>query len=507
MPPGRLDAAELFGISDAASRTTLRVTIATAPGPGPLRPTHTHHTARITTMDNSNTFSRRSFLTKAAAAAGTLALPSVVAACGSSSKSSSNGSTSKGGASSTRDDVITVGLPVVASQFKSTLAYLDAFTKSTGITINPFTTNTPSGSWVAVFQELSTRLAGGEALDTAYIATEGMLLFEEQNLLTPLDSYIAGDSAAVNSFNKDVNPQLLNHFRTLDDIKGHTYFIPIGYNVMSMWYNRTLFKQMNVPEPGPGWTWDEFESAAAKIAAPPNRYGYAIGTPVPGPFTDVYPWVLTNGGQILNSAQTACVANNPQAIEAAAFVRSLVTKKLVNEPGGAYDPFVTALADRLGMFGGGIWPNTDIAAPQATINDKFAIVPWPKKTQGGTPVGLGGFPMFAGSKKKAAVWEFIKYSFSEEFQQGPVVSFAGDVPIRTSAATNPAFLKKYPPGTSNFSTELSESTLIVGVPNGSAVESEISTAWEQILSGGTSPAAGMKAMQDSCTTLMAQKVG
>ena len=49
--------------------------------------------------------------------------------------------------------------------------------------------------------------------------------------------------------------------------------------------------------------------------------------------------------------------------------------------------------------------------------------------------------------------------------------------------------------------------MIVGVPNATAVESEISNAWESILSGSVSPAAGMASMQSQCNTLMAEKVG
>ena len=219
-----------------------------------------------------------------------------------------------------------------------------------------------------------------------------MLLFEDGKLLTPLNSYIAKEQAAMNSFYKDVNPHLLSDFQTLDNIKGNTYFLPIGYNVMSMWYNRKLFKQLNVKEPTPDWTWDDFASAASKIAKPPNRYGFAIGTPVPGPFTDVYPWVLTNGGYILNPTQGKCVAGSAASIEAASFVRSLVSKKLVNAPGGSYSGFTQAIAGRLGMFGGGMWPNLGFGVPQSTVNETFAIVPWPKSTTSGTPVGRGWFP-------------------------------------------------------------------------------------------------------------------
>jgi multiple sugar transport system substrate-binding protein len=403
------------------------------------------------------------------------------------------------------DDVVTVALYATAAAAKNAEAFLASFTKQFGIKLNII--GIPANSWVGLFQSVSTRLAGGEPLDTAYIATEGMLLFEERGVLDPLNSYIATDQAAVNSFYADLNPHMLANFRQLDNIKGETFFLPIGYNVMSMWINKPVFKEFNIPIPSPGWTWDEFESAATKIADPPNRFGFAIGTPIPGPFTDVYPWVLTNGGAIMNPTQSKSVADNPAAIEAATFVRSLVEKKLVNEPGGAYNAFTEAAGQKLGMFGAGIWPNNGgLPLHQSQINSQFEIIPWPQKTQPATPVGVGGFPMFKSSKAKPALWEFIKWTISEEFQRGPVVSFGGDMPIRNSVATDPSFLKEWPPGTDYFTKELAYSTLIVGVPNAGAVENEISTVWEQIMTGAITPAQGMKTMQDTCNSLMTQKV-
>jgi len=440
---------------------------------------------------------RRDFLTAGVKAAAVAAAAGpLLAACGSSS----------GSGGSTADDVLTIGLPVTPKDFAQTTKYLAAFTKKTGITVKPFTTNTATNTWVSVFQEVSTRLAGGEAIDSAYIATEGMQLFEKRGVLEPLDSYIATDQPAVNNFYKDVSPNMLANFRRLDDLNGKTYFIPIGYNVMSMWYNRSLFKQLGIADPQPGWTWDDFEKAATKLASKSGRLGFAIGAPTPGPFTDVYPWVLTNGGGILNADQTKCTADSPANVEAATFVRGLVSKKLVNQPGGSYNAFNEAAVGKLGMFGAGIWPNTSIPLSQSQINTQFAIVPWPQQTASGTPVGVGGFPMFKSTHNKKALWEFIKFTISEEFQNGPVVNFGGDMPIRQSVARSSAFLKNFPPGTENFSNELAYSTMIVGVPNGSAVESEISTVWEQILTGATSPAAGLKTMQANCTQLMAQQV-
>ena len=161
---------------------------------------------------------RRQFLSTGVKAAAVAAVAGpVLAACGSSGSSGG----SSGG------DELTIGLPVTPKDLGQTTKYLQDFTKKTGIKVNAFTTNTASNTWVSVFQEISTRLAGGQPMDSAYIATEGMLLFEKRGVLEPLDSYIASDKAAVNSFYKDIDANMLANFRKLDDINGHTYFLPI----------------------------------------------------------------------------------------------------------------------------------------------------------------------------------------------------------------------------------------------------------------------------------------
>jgi len=437
--------------------------------------------------------SRRSFLAGTGVAAAALALPKDKLFSFNFNKIADSSSAT-----------LNIVLNSEPSGLKAAEGFLADFTKASGVKLNLTAIN--AGGWVPFFQAISTKLAGGEAIDSAYIATEGMLLFEERGALDPLDSYIAGNKSTVDSYYRDVDSHVLADFRTLDALKGHTYFIPIGYNVMSMWISRALFKEFGVAVPSPGWTWDDFMKAASKIADAPNRYGFAINSPLPGPFTDVYPWVLTAGGEIMNPNQTRCIANNTAAIEAATFVRNLVAKKIANEPPGAYNGIAELAGGKLAMYGAGIWPNLDMAMPQSEINKSFTIVPWPQLRAPGTPVGVGGFPMFKNSANKDALWEFIKWTTSEEFQSGPVVPFGGDTPMRKSVATSASFLKQYPPGTEYFTEELAYSTMIIGVPNAGAVENEVSTVWAQILTGATSPAAGMKTMQNSCNQLMAQKV-
>ena len=216
-------------------------------------------------MSNTPSVSRRTFLAGGAAAAAALALPG-------KSKLISWDSTRQ----STADDVLTIAFPLNSAKTAAQVNLaLRGFKKATGITVNPIPMVgiTSSDAWVSVFQELATRIASGAPTDSAYIPTEGMLLFESQGILEPLNPYIAGDSATVNEFFSDVNPALLRKFRDLDDINGNTFVLPIGYNVATIWYNRKLFKELNVPEPTPDWTWEQFESAAKKSRLRPIATG------------------------------------------------------------------------------------------------------------------------------------------------------------------------------------------------------------------------------------------
>ena len=88
------------------------------------------------------------------------------------------------------------------------------------------------------------------------------------------------------------------------------------------------------------------------------------------------------------------------------------------------------------------------------------------------------------------------------------MTFGGDMPIRQSVARSRSFLKQFPPGTENFSTELSALDAMIdrGARRERGRVRRCSTAWEQILSGGTSPSAGMAQMESRCNQLLAQKV-
>ena len=392
---------------------------------------------------------------------------------------------------------LTVAILGNAASNAVSLKAFAAFQKQTNIVTKPLFINV--STWVEFFQQIEIRLAGGTSIDTMNLATEGFRLFASKGVLEPLDSYIAKDKTEVDDFYADMNPRTLAQFRQHSNVNGYTYFIPWGYNTMGIWYNRKTFQAGNVKEPAPDWTWDDFLAAATALSKPPQNFGMNLTIDV---FQGIEPWVFTNGGSVLNSNWTKCVINNPQAVEAVTFARELVAKNLAPTPGGTFNEFVSLSQGHLAMMGAGIWPYNTFIANGGTKD--LAIVPWPKKTQQGSPVGLAAFPIISGSNYKDEAWEFVKYSISPSFQLNESVPIEGGMPMRKSIATSKEFLKPLPPGAEYFNEALSYATPVVGVNNASAVEAEIDAGWQQILTGSVSPAEGLAQMESKCNSFIAQ---
>ena len=383
---------------------------------------------------------------------------------------------------------LTVAILGNAASNTVALKAFQAFQKQTGITTKPLFINVPT--WVDFFEQIETRLIAGVEIDTMNLATEGFRLFASKGVLAPLDTYIAKDKATVSAFYADMNQRTLSQFRQHAQIDGHTYYVPWGYNTMGIWYNRSTFKNGKVTEPSPDWTWDDFLAAAAALTKAPQNWGMNLTIDV---FQGIEPWIFTNGGQVLNNTWTRCVINNPAAVEACTFARSLVAQKLAPSPGGTFNQFSALGQGHLAMMGAGIWP-WNYYVENGGGSD-LAIVPWPKKVQQGSPVGLAAFPILDASKSKDEAWEFVKYSISESFQANEAVPIEGGMPMRASIANSASFLKTLPPGAEYFSAALEYANPVVGVTNASAVEGDIDATWQQILAGSVSPAAGLAQLE------------
>jgi len=113
-------------------------------------------------------------------------------------------------------------------------------------------------------QKLATYVAADEKMDTMTYFEAARTIMLAFNWLRPLDSYVAKDKYPVSKFSsKEVD--LVGRY------DGRLYALPYAYggNATAIFYNRSMFKEVGVPEPpadwNQAWSWDQFRDVARKL--------------------------------------------------------------------------------------------------------------------------------------------------------------------------------------------------------------------------------------------------
>ena len=109
-------------------------------------------------------------------------------------------------------------------------------------------------------------------------------------IIEPLDSYIEKDNVDLANY-----PSAMIN---LYNVNGKQYGIPVDYDTIGVWYNKTLFDAAGVEYPKDGWTWDEFVETAKKLTkADGSVYGVNAD---PNSQCGYYNTILESGGYIIS---------------------------------------------------------------------------------------------------------------------------------------------------------------------------------------------------------------
>ncbi|SMQ14309.1 carbohydrate ABC transporter substrate-binding protein, CUT1 family [Streptomyces sp. Ag82_O1-12] len=220
-----------------------------------------------------------------------------------------------------------------------------------------------TSSFQDYFAGLGTRLDSGDgpcivsmqSLRTAGY-TQGML---------PLDDLIAKNKFDVTDFDKSVMEGL--------SADGKLYALPYDVGPVILTYNKSMFRKAGVPEPKPGWTLAEFESAARKLTGD-RKYGF-VAAP-----QDVwmFPMVLTKTGAQPTDGAGGLRLTTPAMTEGVQWYADLAARKKVAphlpERDSAFFADSTFLSGDVAMGTSGPW---------ALLN---------LKNQAGFQVGLATIP-------------------------------------------------------------------------------------------------------------------
>jgi multiple sugar transport system substrate-binding protein len=294
---------------------------------------------------------------------------------------------------------------------------------------------------------LSTSFAGGSPPDVFLINYRFYGQFASRGVLEPLEERI-DDSDEFEQ--DDFFPQALEAFRW----EGELTCLPQNISSLVVYFNRDLFRKYDVPEPRPGWTWNEFVGTAAQLTR--DRGGRVLvgGDPESGGVTPavyglgieptlirIAPFVWSNGGRFVDDDErpTRLTLDDPKSLEALEAFLELRT------PSGVVpsDVEVEAEDDESRFANGRLAMLLSSRRSTPTFRTITAfdwdVAALPRFEQQAGILHSDAYCMTTASDEKDATWRFIEFANSPEGQR--IVAATGrTVPSLKEVADSDAFL-------------------------------------------------------------------
>jgi multiple sugar transport system substrate-binding protein len=220
------------------------------------------------------------------------------------------------------------------------------------------------------------------------------------------------------------------------------YMIPSSYDVVTLYYNKTLFEQAGAPLPTPESTWDEIIESCKLILEATGSYCLPSGGATGGTtkWWAIYvPWIDGYGGSVLSEDRTTVMLSSPETLAGLQAYTDIWTKHGVGQPFD-FDP-------------GGDCFNVGKCALQLTIAGPMqgvrALDPQPfewdveviPSLPNGKVTGMGtyGFSITANAQDPELAWQFIKGLLSPETQKAIAMRYSG-MPLLKSMRNDPDIL-------------------------------------------------------------------
>ena len=157
------------------------------------------------------------------------------------------------------------------NQLKGLQQIADEWTATSGVKVQINVVD-----WDNYWTLLEAGASGGEMPDVFWMHSNTAQMYMENDLLLPLDDYIAADDAIdLSKYYEGV----VNLYKRADN--GVQYALPKDHDTIALLYNKAIFDKYGVDYPTDDWTWEDMRDAAAAITeagAADGVYGYACNT-------------------------------------------------------------------------------------------------------------------------------------------------------------------------------------------------------------------------------------
>lgn len=311
------------------------------------------------------------------------------------------------------------------------------FEEETGIRVE-----TQMVPWEELPQKLVVSLAGGVAPDVTAISSDRGMALLLQGFYEDLGPFIAQET------DYDFDDLLPNALEMWQSDDGRQLAFPFDLDVLSLFYNPTLFDAAGIPYPDAELTWEETYDLAKRFTSDtdgddrPDQFGFINGFMV----WDTLVWSF--GGELLDPTGTTHALGTTEARAGLEMWRNLSQDDVNLDWGmaptyGYPTPTDAFGAGRVAMVPIGAWgPSAfwqDPATGEFIVDFDVTYVPRSEQHERGIPLAGQGLGMVAASEKKDAVWEFIKFMASADVQEVSACDL-GQFPVLRSVAVSDAFM-------------------------------------------------------------------
>lgn len=319
--------------------------------------------------------------------------------------------------------------------------------------------------WNTYYDKVTLGMAFGGAPDVFIMQVSRLPQYADAHALEPLSPMFKASGLESTDF---VKTPFESGFW-----KGEQYGIPLDCWPLTMYYNRTLFREAGIDHPPTDL--EEFLADAKKLTDPKKKqWGFAVAEL----HNNVLAFMNQRNAKVMDGATGEATLDSPEAIQGIDQLASFFEKERIAPPpegSNAWDLFKTG---RVGMVMQGIYMIADLQSQKGL---EFAAAPVPKfgerrATWGGSHMLC--IPKGLSPERKAKAWAFVKYLSDHSIQWAA----AGQCPVRTNALNDPAF--KTMEGQYQAARQLDYVQYEPMSPVSGQVGSFADAAWEGILMSG-----------------------
>jgi multiple sugar transport system substrate-binding protein len=333
---------------------------------------------------------------------------------------------------------------------------------------------------------LTAQAASGTLPDVVFTADLFIVPWVQNGIILDMQSFAEADEEIdIN----DVYPIMLDLGRVAGD--PGLYMIPSSYDIVTLYYNKTMFEEAGAPLPEADWTWDDLISACSIIVE--NTGNFCLPAASHNWWAWYVPWIEGYGGKLLAEDGVTSTLNSPEALAGLSAYVSMWTDLGINQPldfdaGG--DCFVVGKC-ALQMTIAGQMNSLRALDPQPFEWDVEVIPTHPE----GKVTGMGtyGFAVSTSSQNPELAWDFVKNLITPEIQKAIALDYSG-TPLLMSMAEDPDILNRAaPPENIEAFTLNGENGILptyypgeCGSLYAGQIQSEINDAFQAAIIGGVS---------------------